>query len=184
LLDRADFFTMDLRQIATSNSWDQALNQELLRAKRVIAIDHLEHDMWNPECNSRKLKLLERCLYSNRTLVVASIADPMDFPFAIDKGEKTDESSDNQDQKAKKQQVLTNGLRSAALDAPLGSVLGTFTERSMRQGRARRPVIEEALKQSVAGMLAATFSCCSATRMPSDGTAAANWSRDKRRTWA
>jgi hypothetical protein len=151
LLARADFFLVDLRQIASSNTWDQALIQELPKETRVIAIDHLEYEMRNPECNSRKLKLLEKFLYSNRALVVASIADPMDFPIATAKEEKADESTDNQDEKGKKPGPVSDGPHAAAVDADRWAAFWcTFTRRVYAAKEEKGAAIDEqALKLAI-----------------------------------
>jgi hypothetical protein len=152
LLDRADFFPVDMRQIAFSNSWDQALSQEVPRETRVIAIDHLEYEMGNPQCNSRKLKLLEKFLYYNRALVVASIADPMDFPVATEREGKTDESTDKQVAKEKKPRLLSDEFSAAALDADHWAAFwSTFTRKVYAAGEELGAAVdEEDLKQAVA----------------------------------
>jgi hypothetical protein len=151
LLARSDFFLMDLRQIASSNTWDQALSKELPIETRVIAIDHLEYEMGNAECNSRKLGLLEKLLCSNRTLVVASIADPMDFPIRTAKKEKTDESTKNQDAKENKSGVVSNGLNAEEVDANRWAAFWcTFTRRLYVAKEEKGGAIDErALKEAV-----------------------------------
>ncbi len=150
LLARPDFFLVDLRLIASANSWDEALKQELPKDRAVIAIDHLEYEMRNPECNIRKLALLEKFLYSNRTLVVASIADPMDFPIATGTGEKVDDATGNQNTKDKKSGVVDSGSHDDSIDADRWAAFwSTFTRKTYAAKEESAANNEEALKQAV-----------------------------------
>jgi hypothetical protein len=77
-----DCYTIDIRAIAIDGSWKKYFEEDFPENTKVVMIDHLEYEMENGECNTLKLRLMERCLQDNRTLLVRSGADPMSFPLA------------------------------------------------------------------------------------------------------
>ncbi|MBZ5548909.1 MAG: cache domain-containing protein [Acidobacteriia bacterium] len=131
LLARTAFHRVDIGQIAAAGEWAEALEQELPK-DTVLAIDHLEYGMGDPECNGRKLRLLETFLYSNRILLVASTADPLSFSVKISKEEKDAKEAPDKDGAAEKEgkaSTKESKCRSS-LDADRWATLwSTFTRR-------------------------------------------------------
>ncbi len=94
-LARPGFHFVDLRQIVAAGTWQEALTREIPRYKKVVAIDHLEYHMDDPECNGQKLRLLEKFILADRVLVVASAIDPMDFAIPASFQNKHQEEGHN-----------------------------------------------------------------------------------------
>jgi hypothetical protein len=95
LLQRADSAVLDLRRLG--EQWFERIKYEDLAhdTHRVIAIDHFEHGMGDPQQDREKLRLLEELLSScGKPLVVASAIDPVEF-YCSAQATRTDQAENH-----------------------------------------------------------------------------------------
>lgn len=88
LLITGNFKVFDLRKVAVEKDLvEQYHAMELSKSQNnIIAIDHLEHKMGNPEVNRKKCDLLEELLNEGKRVVVVSALYPSYFCFGEDAG--------------------------------------------------------------------------------------------------
>jgi hypothetical protein len=89
LLRRPGHPMIDLRRVALPATGVPDLSQTV-GDKRLVAIDHLDYRADDADTNGRKLALLQHLLDQNRTLIVASSIDPLEFTFPNTHGNDQD----------------------------------------------------------------------------------------------
>jgi hypothetical protein len=120
----ARFKPLDIRQIVAAGTWQEHMAQELSPEREIVAIDHFESAMDDPECNSLKLRLLEKFVHANRTLVVASACDPNDFPLS-QPDQANGKPAKDEDEKVQQEELE----RAARYRDRWANVWSTFTRR-------------------------------------------------------
>jgi hypothetical protein len=82
LRKRDDVYTVNIAEVALGGRWAEVLKEAGQSERNIVALDHFEFKMDDPECSRAKLGLLEELLYAQkRTVVIVSAVDPL-FYFA------------------------------------------------------------------------------------------------------
>ncbi len=72
----------DLQSIATSSDWSNTFDTPSVDEKTVIALDRFDYRMDDPQINQQKLKLVEKLLEKQRTLMIFSSAESSLYRFS------------------------------------------------------------------------------------------------------
>lgn len=105
LMVRSGCHRIDIREIAATGTWRNALDEDIPEQRRIVAMNHLEYEMEDGECNTQKLLLLEKYLYGNRIVVAETTVDPMGFTLApIEKTESKTPGENNQETAVQKEE--------------------------------------------------------------------------------
>jgi len=77
----SSLYLTDLRTMALSPDWAEAFDDKLAGEGAVIALDQFDYRMDDPQTNQQKLKLLERLLGNQRTLIIFSSNELSQYRF-------------------------------------------------------------------------------------------------------
>jgi hypothetical protein len=79
-LNTTHFHVVDLKRMAHDVDWAEKFNYQGLPAKKIIAVDHFEYRLEEPEVNNQKTYFLDKLLAGWRVMVI-SAADPTHYSF-------------------------------------------------------------------------------------------------------
>ncbi len=79
--EESNVYLTDLRKVALSPDWADAFDDRSANGS-VIAFDQFDYQLNDPTTNQQKLKLVERLLENQRTMVIFSSTEPSHYSFA------------------------------------------------------------------------------------------------------
>ncbi|HEX9657173.1 MAG TPA: cache domain-containing protein [Bacteroidota bacterium] len=121
LLKVRNIHSIDLVEVATSDSWADAYPYGSVPANKVVAIHHFEHAIDDARQNHQKLKFLEHLVYTmHRNIVLLSSVDPLSWMVLNGKQSDNGQQPQRMGEEKNRWDILLSGFARIQFREPAG----------------------------------------------------------------